>query len=211
MNKGITNYIPSEFRPNCRFCHTPLQVNFVDLGMSPLCESYISVDQLNKMEPFYPLHSYVCEECFLVQLDEYVSPGEIFTEYAYFSSYSDSWVQHAKDYTEQVIERFGLGVDNKVMEIASNDGYLLQHFAAHNIPVMGIEPAANIAEVAEKKGIPTIVKFFGENVAKEIVKEYGQADLLIGNNVLAHVPDINDFLAGIGTVRGIALGGTMSG
>jgi C-methyltransferase C-terminal domain/Putative zinc binding domain/Methyltransferase domain len=197
MNKSITNYIPVEFRPNCRFCHTPLRVNFVDLGMSPLCESYISADQLNKMEPFYPLHTFVCEECFLVQLDEYVSPGEIFTEYAYFSSYSDSWVQHAKIYTEQIIEQFGLGVNNIVMEIASNDGYLLQHFAANNIPVMGIEPAANIAKVAEKRGIPTIVKFFGENVAKEIVNEHGKADLVIGNNVLAHVPDLNDFVGGM--------------
>jgi hypothetical protein len=197
MNKGITNYLPTGIRPNCRFCHTPLRVNFVDLGMSPLCESYISADRLNKMEPFYPLHTFVCEKCFLVQLDEYVSPGEIFTEYAYFSSYSDSWVQHAKVYTELVIERFRLSAESKVMEIASNDGYLLQHFVDRNIPVLGIEPAANIAEVAEKKGIPTIVKFFGENVANEIVKEHGHADLMIGNNVLAHVPDLNDFVSGI--------------
>ncbi|MUG98022.1 methyltransferase domain-containing protein [Scytonema sp. UIC 10036] len=180
----------------CRFCGVALKHTFVDLGMSPLCESYVSLEQLNQMEPFYPLHVCVCDRCFLVQLQEYVSPQDIFSEYAYFSSYSDSWLQHAKNYTEKVIAQFGLHASSQVVEIASNDGYLLQYFLEKNIPVLGIEPAANVAEVAIKKGISTVVKFFGKSTASELVASGKQADLLIGNNVLAHVPDINDFVGG---------------
>jgi SAM-dependent methyltransferase len=182
---------------SCRFCGTTLRHTFVDLGMSPLCQTHIEPHQLNHMEPFYPLHVWVCHDCFLVQLEEYVSPKEIFTEYAYFSSYSDSWVAHAKRYVDAVSERFGLDRSKKVMEIASNDGYLLQHFVMKSIPVLGIEPAANVAKVAIEKGIPTTIKFFGIKTAKEIVAEHGHADLLLGNNVLAHVPDINDFVGGM--------------
>jgi len=181
----------------CRACGAPLRHSFVDLGMSPLCQTHIEPHQLNHMEPFYPLHAYVCDKCFLVQLEEFVSPQEIFTEYAYFSSYSDSWVAHAKRYTELVTERFGLGKKSKVMELASNDGYLLQHFVAKGIPVLGIEPAANVAKVAIEKGIPTTVRFFGVQSARDIVREHGHADLLLGNNVLAHVPDLNDFVGGM--------------
>ncbi len=181
----------------CRFCNTQLQHTFVDLGMSPLCESYIAFNQLNQMEPFYPLHVYVCQACFLVQLDEFVSPQEIFSEYAYFSSYAETWLQHAKAYTDMTTKRFNLNEKSRVIEIASNDGYLLQYFVQKNIPVLGIEPAANIAKVAIEKGISTVVKFFGETVAHELSQSGTQADLLLGNNVLAHVPDINDFVKGM--------------
>lgn len=181
----------------CRFCNTELQHTFVDLGMSPLCESYVSSEKLNHMEPFYPLHVYVCHSCFLVQLEEYVSPEEIFSEYAYFSSYSDSWLQHAKDYTEMIIGRLNLSRQSKVIELASNDGYLLQYFVQQGIPVLGVEPAANVAVAAEKRGVPTIVKFFGQKTAHELINEYGRADLVIGNNVLAQVPDLNDFVKGM--------------
>ena len=190
---AIAEVVPA----NCRFCATPLEHTFVDLGMSPLCQTHIEPHQLNHMEAFYPLHVFVCHECFLVQLDEYVSPQIIFSDYAYFSSFSDSWVQHAKDYTGMITARFGLGPNSKVMEIASNDGYLLQHFVLRGIPVLGIEPAANVAEVAIKKGIPTTVRFFGEQTARAIAAEHGQADLLLGNNVLAHVPKLNDFVSGM--------------
>ena len=182
---------------DCRFCGTRLRYTFVDLGMSPLCQTHISPAQLNHMEPFYPLHAYVCHECFLVQLDTYVAPGDIFSDYAYFSSYSDSWVEHARVYVEAMTRRFGLDTQSQVVELASNDGYLLQHFARNGIPVLGVEPAANVARVAQEKGIPTIARFFGRETAREIAKEAGQADLLLGNNVLAHVPDLNDFVAGM--------------
>jgi len=182
---------------SCRFCGTRLRHTFVDLGMSPLCQTHISPEQLNHMEPFYPLHAYVCHECFLVQLDEYVAPGDIFSEYAYFSSYSDSWVEHARRYAEAMTKRLGLGPQSRVVEIASNDGYLLQHFVRLGIPVLGVEPAANVAQVAREKGIPTTVRFFGRNTAREIAAENGQAELLLGNNVLAHVPGLNDFVAGM--------------
>jgi SAM-dependent methyltransferase len=188
---------PTTHQPRCRFCQTPLCATFVDLGVSPLCESYVSRDQLNQMEPFYPLHVHVCGECFLVQLEAYVSDEHIFSEYAYFSSYSDSWVEHSRVYTERMVERFDLGPQDQVVELASNDGYLLQHFVAKGIPVLGIEPAANIAEVAVRKGIPTLVKFFGSNVARELVSEGTKADLLVGNNVLAQVSDLNDFVKGM--------------
>ncbi len=183
--------------PACRFCDAELRHSLVDLGMSPLCNTQVEPHQLNHMEPFYPLHAYVCEKCFLVQLGEFVSPDAIFSDYAYFSSYSDSWVQHAKRYADMAAERFKLGADSKVMEIASNDGYLLQHFVAKKIPVLGIEPAANVAKVAVEKGIPTTVRFFGTESAKQILREHGPADLLLGNNVLAHVPKLNDFVAGM--------------
>jgi hypothetical protein len=181
----------------CRFCGTALETSFVDLGMSPLCESFVGPDQLAEMEPFYPLHAYVCGRCFLVQLQEFVTPAEIFTEYAYFSSYSTSWVEHARRYAEMMIQRFKLGPASKVMEIASNDGYLLQHFVARGVPALGIEPAANVAKVAIEKGVPSTVRFFGRKTAAEIAAEHGRPDVLLGNNVLAHVPDINDFVGGM--------------
>jgi SAM-dependent methyltransferase len=181
----------------CRFCGGALRHSFVDLGMSPLCQTHIAPEQLNRMEPFYPLHAFVCHECFLVQLDEYVSPAEIFTEYAYFSSYSDSWVEHARRYAEAMIRRLRLGAQSRVVELASNDGYLLQHFVRAGIPVLGVEPAANVAKVAVQKGIATTVRFFGRDTARDIRDEFGPADLLLGNNVLAHVPRLNDFVAGM--------------
>ncbi len=165
--------------------------------MSPLCESYLSSAQLNQMEAFYPLHVRVCDRCFLVQLEEYVSAENIFSDYAYFSSYSDSWVAHAKRYAEKMTSRFRLNANSLVVEVASNDGYLLQHFVESKIPVLGIEPAANVAKVAEQKGIPTLVKFFGVHTAKDLVAQGTRADLLLGNNVLAQVPDLNDFAAGM--------------
>jgi len=170
---------------------------FLDLGMSPLANAYLKPEQLNCMEPFYPLHVYVCKECLLVQLEEFSSPQSIFGDYAYFSSYSDSWLEHARLYVEMVIDRFHLNQRNQVVEIASNDGYLLQYFVKHGIPVLGVEPAANVAEAAIRKGISTCVKFFGEKTARELRNEGKQADLLIGNNVLAHVPNLNDFVSGL--------------
>jgi hypothetical protein len=183
--------------PSCRFCNTELKHTFVDLGMSPLCESYVAVADLQKMEAFYPLHVYVCDNCFLVQLLEYVSASDIYSEYAYFSSYSFSWLEHAKTYVNMITEKLALGPKSQVVEIASNDGYLLQYFVQKGIPVLGIEPAGNIAPAAEKKGVKTIVKFFGQQTARELVHEGVRADLLLGNNVLAHVPDINDFVKGM--------------
>ena len=181
----------------CRFCGAGLRHTFVDLGMSPLCESYLSLEQLNAMEPFYPLHVWVCEKCFLVQLQQYVSAAEIFTEYAYFSSYSDSWLKHASDYVEQVSARFALGAHSQAVELASNDGYLLQFFVAKGIPALGIEPARNVAQVAIQKGVPTLIEFFGEACARRLKEEGKAADLIIANNALAQVPDLNDFVAGI--------------
>lgn len=181
----------------CMSCGTVLRHTFVDLGMSPLCESYIPEEKLNHMEPFYPLHVYVCEKCFLVQLEEYVSPEAIFTEYAYFSSYADSWVEHMRRYADQIVERLGLGRNSFVVEVASNDGYLLRHFVAKGIPVLGIEPAANVAKVAQEKGIPTLVRFFGEQTARELANQGKQADLVCGANVLAQVPRLDDFVRGL--------------
>jgi hypothetical protein len=181
----------------CRFCGAPLTHTFVDLGMSPLCESYLRAEQLNQMEPFYPLHVWVCEHCYLVQLEQYVSPEEIFTEYAYFSSYADTWLQHAARYVDQVTARFGLGAGSHVVEIASNDGYLLQYFVGKGIPCLGVEPAANVAQVAIAKGVPTRVEFFGVEAAQRMVREGLGADLIAGNNVLAQVPDLNDFVGGL--------------
>jgi len=182
---------------NCRFCDTPLQHTFADLGMSPLSNSYVPAEKLHSMEAFYPLHAYACEKCFLVQLPEVQKPEDIFSDYAYFSSYSDSWLVHCKAYVEMMAERFKLSADNQVIEIASNDGYLLQYFQEKNIPVLGIEPAANVAKVAEEKGVPSLVKFFGVNTAKELAVKGTRASVLLGNNVLAHVPDINDFVGGM--------------
>jgi len=181
----------------CRLCHAPLQHLFVDLGMSPLCESYLGPAHLNQMESFYPLRVYVCEHCFLVQLEEYVSPNAIFGDYAYFSSYSDTWLQHAKDYVAMIAERLELTSEHQVVEIASNDGYLLQYFVEKQIPALGIEPAANVAEVARHKKIPTLVQFFGEETAQQLVRQGTTADLIVGNNVLAQVPDLLDFVRGL--------------
>jgi 2-polyprenyl-3-methyl-5-hydroxy-6-metoxy-1,4-benzoquinol methylase len=182
----------------CRFCKAELHHTFVDLGMSPLCESFLRPEQVNQMESFYPLHVFVCDKCFLVQLEEFVSPEKIFTEYAYFSAFSDSWLEHARRYTEQMIERFHLNGKSLVVEVASNDGYLLQYFVKSKVPVLGIEPAVNVAKVAvEKRNVPTLVKFFGEKLAKELAGEGKQADLLLGNNVLAQVPGLCDFVAGM--------------
>jgi SAM-dependent methyltransferase len=181
----------------CMCCGSPLRHTFVDLGMSPLCESFVAAEKLNDMEPFYPLHVYVCEKCYLVQLEEFVSPRDIFTEYAYFSSYADSWVEHMRRYAELICDRLGLGKQSLVVEVASNDGYLLQHFVRKGIPVLGIEPAANVAKVAIGKGIPTRIAFFGESLARQLVAEGQQADLICGANVLAQVPRPNDFIRGL--------------
>jgi SAM-dependent methyltransferase len=186
----------SEGCSQCRFCAAPLEQVFADLGSSPLANSYVSPDRAGAMEPFYPLRALVCERCFLVQLEEFETPQEIFSDYAYFSSYSESWLEHCRRYTEQMSERLGLGEHSRVVELASNDGYLLQYFQERGIPVLGVEPAANVAEVALEKGVPTLVEFFGARVARELAAE-SRADLLLGNNVLAHVPDLNDFVAGM--------------
>jgi SAM-dependent methyltransferase len=183
--------------PQCRLCSAPLTTTFVNLGMSPLCESVLSVDQIDQMEPFFPLHVLVCSNCFLVQLREYVKPESIFTEYDYFSSYSTSWVEHARRYCEMITARLSLGPNSHVYEIASNDGYLLQHFVRMGIPVTGIEPAANVAAAAREKNIATMVEFFGTDLARRLVSEGNCADLIIGNNVLAQVPDLNDFVGGM--------------
>jgi len=183
--------------PRCLACGTLLRHTFVDLGMSPLCESYVPQEKLNHMEPFYPLHVWVCDRCFLVQLEEYVSPEAIFAEYAYFSSYADSWVEHMRRYADMITDRLGLGRGSFVVEVASNDGYLLQHFVRKGIPVLGIEPAANVAKVAVEKGIPTLVEFFGERTAQALAAEGRQADLVCGANVLAQVPKPNDFVRGL--------------
>jgi len=181
----------------CRFCSNELGHSFVDLGMSPLSNTYLDDTQVKEMEPFYPLHAFVCSNCFLVQLEEYETPQKIFTDYAYFSSYSSSWLEHCRQYVEQMVERFRLEKIHQVIEIASNDGYLLQYFSKYGIPVLGIEPAENVARVARDSGIPTLSKFFGAVTAQELVGQGKKADLLLGNNVLAHVPDLNDFVEGM--------------
>jgi 2-polyprenyl-3-methyl-5-hydroxy-6-metoxy-1,4-benzoquinol methylase len=180
----------------CRFCEATLTRSFVDLGMSPLSNAYLTGEQLSYMEPFYPLRAFVCDSCFLVQLEQYETPAHLFGDYAYFSSYAESWLAHARMYVDSMIDRFGLNSTSQVVEIASNDGYLLQYFQQKDVPVLGVEPAANVAAVARAAGIPTIVKFFGVETARELASEGHSADLLIGNNVLAHVPDLNDFVAG---------------
>ncbi len=190
--------ITTDSQANCRFCASPLTETFVDLGMSPLCQTQISPAQLNHMEPFYPLHAYVCTDCFLVQLQEYVAPDKLFSEdYPYYSSYSDSWVEHARVYCEEMTRRFDLDEQSLVMEIASNDGYLLQHFVNEAVPVLGIEPSAGVASAAMEKGVATEICFFGLAEAERIARSCRRPDLLLGNNVLAHVPDINDFVKGM--------------
>ncbi len=183
----------------CRFCNTELEYVFIDLVNSPASNSFLTEEQLNEPETFYPLKVYTCHECFLVQVDEYKKSDAIFnSEYAYFSSFSTSWLAHAKKYTEEMTERFGLNESSQVIEIASNDGYLLQYFKEKNIPVMGIEPTANTAEAAMHKGIKTIVEFFGVELADRLANHWDvKADLLLGNNVLAHVPDLVDFVTGM--------------
>lgn len=183
-------------RKPCRFCGAPLTHLLVDLGMSPLCESFLTAAQLDASEPFYPLQVYVCGGCFLAQLAQYVSAAEIFSEYAYFSSYSDSWLAHARKYVEQMIARFGLGPGSQVVELASNDGYLLQYFVAAGIPALGVEPAGNVAARAIERGVPTVVEFFGRDLASRLVAQGHAADLIVANNVLAQVPDLNDFVGG---------------
>lgn len=187
---------PAEPRRRCRFCDAPLTHIFADLGLSPLANAYRRLEQLHCMEPFYPLCAYVCSECFLVQLEAFESPANLFSDYAYFSSYSDTWLAHAERYVAAMIERFGLGENSRVVEIAANDGYLLQYFVRRRVPVLGVEPAANVAEVAAAKGIPMVVRFFGRETAHELAAAGYQADLMTANNVVAHVPDINDFIAG---------------
>ncbi|MGA1998295.1 MAG: class I SAM-dependent methyltransferase [Bryobacteraceae bacterium] len=188
---------PETTTRRCRFCGAGLQRTFVDLGMSPLCETYPSPADLNRGEIYYPLHVYVCEQCFLVQLEQYESSENIFSNYAYFSSYSDSWLKHAENYCNQMMGRFGLSGESFVVEVASNDGYLLQYFVERNVPVLGIEPAANVAKVAVEKGVSTLVRFFGAQLAEELAAEGRCADLVLGNNVLAQVPDLNDFVEGL--------------
>jgi SAM-dependent methyltransferase len=182
---------------HCRFCEAPLEVTMVDLGKSPLCESFLPADRLEAMEPFFALHVRVCERCWLAQLPSFVPPAEIFEEYAYFSAYSESWVEHARRYVDMITERLGLTAESFVVELASNDGYLLQHFVSKGIPVLGIDPAANVAKAAEERGVPTLVEFFGRELAVDLVAKRGHADLVLGANVLAQVPDLNDFVAGV--------------
>lgn len=182
---------------NCRFCQTALRRTFVDLGMSPLCESFLTREQLNQMEPFFPLHAYVCDGCFLVQVEEYVGPERIFSEYAYFSSYSRAWLAHAQSYTDMIVSRLGLDHTSQVIELGSNDGYLLQYFMARGIPVLGVEPAANVAAAAIAKGVPSTVRLFGLETAHELLAEGHHPELIVGNNVLAQVADINGFVAGM--------------
>ena len=184
----------------CRFCGAALRRTFVDLGMSPLCETYPCEADFGRGEMYYPLHVYVCDECFLVQLESYESRENIFSDYPYFSSYSDSWLKHSENYCSHMIGRLGLTEKSFVVEAASNDGYLLQYFVRRHVPVLGIEPAANVAKVAIEKGIPTLVKFFGAELARELASEGHCADLVLGNNVLAQVPDLNDFVAGLRTL-----------
>lgn len=186
----------------CRFCATPLEYEFVDLGLSPISNAFIRPDQLHQKEPFYPLHAFVCSECCLVQLEEFESPDKIFSDYVYFSSYSDSWLAHARKFVAGASERFSLDSNSLVIEVASNDGYLLQYFRERDVPVLGIEPASNVAEVAVAAGINTIDEFFGVSLAKRLRDEGRTCDLLVGNNVLAHVPDINDFVGGLKIVLG---------
>lgn len=192
----------------CRFCNKPLETVVVDLGMSPLCQSQIDVEELNKHELFYPLRAFVCEDCWLIQVHEHVHGEEIFSHYAYFSSFSDSWLEHSAAYVDMITERLGLDENSQVIELASNDGYLLQNFVKENIPCLGIEPASNVAQVAIDKGIPVLNKFFGVDTAQEVVAGGKQANLIIANNVLAHVPDLNDFVGGMKIM--LAPGGTIT-
>ncbi len=184
--------------PPCRFCGTALEHSLTDLGVSPVSNAFLAPSRLDRMEPFFPLHAYVCSECYLVQLEQFESPERIFNdEYAYFSSFSESWLRHAKAYVDAMCARLSLNEKSFVVEIASNDGYLLQYFVGRSVPVLGIEPAANCAEAAKAKGVESLVQFFGRETARQVAASRGKADLLLGNNVLAHVPDLNDFVAGM--------------
>jgi SAM-dependent methyltransferase len=188
---------PEALAGRCRFCDAELRHSFADLGMSPLANAYLAADELGRPETFYPLHAFVCEECYLVQLPEFESPEKIFGEYAYFSSFSTSFLEHARQYVGQSIGRFGLDSESRVLEVASNDGYLLQYFRDRGVPVLGVEPARNVAEAAEAAGIRTVSEFFGRRLARELAAAGEEADLVVANNVLAHVPDLNDFVAGL--------------
>ncbi|HOD12713.1 MAG TPA: class I SAM-dependent methyltransferase [Candidatus Omnitrophota bacterium] len=181
----------------CRFCNTELSHLFVSLGSSPFSNVYLRKEQLCNKENFYPLDVFVCERCFLVQLQQFESPDNIFSDYAYFSSYSDTWLKHSEEYVDKMAKLFGINKSSQVIEIASNDGYLLQYFVKKGVPVLGVEPARNVAKVARQKGIPTESTFFGVETAKRLLAEGKSADLLLGNNVLAHVPDLNDFVEGL--------------
>jgi hypothetical protein len=182
---------------SCRFCKKPLNLEFVDLNHAPPSNSFLKKDQLSKPEVFYPLKLFVCEACFLVQIDEHKAADEIFdSDYVYFSSFSKSWLDHCKRYSADMITRFNLSTSSKVAEVASNDGYLLQYFKERGISTLGIEPTQSTANEAIKKGIPTVVRFFGKNCAKELAAEWGKMNLIAANNVLAHVPDLNDFVSG---------------
>jgi SAM-dependent methyltransferase len=192
---------PPDGSRKCRFCSHALTHTFVDLGTSPLCQKHVTPERFDEAEAVYPLHVYVCDRCFLVQLPAYVPREEIFDgDYAYFSSYSDSWLRHAERYVSMMIGRFGLGSGSQVVEIASNDGYLLQYFVKAGVPVLGVEPTANTAEAATRKGVPTLNEFFGTETATRLRISHGPADVILGNNVLAHVPDINDFVEGVRTL-----------
>lgn len=195
--EGVAKATGTDKERCCRFCKTPLEYTFVDLGVSPLSNSYVKPEQLSAMEAFYPLHIYVCSSCFLVQVGEISSPQNIFSNYAYFSSYSDSWLQHSSAFARHAIDLYNLNKDSRVVEIGSNDGYLLDYFYKAGIPVLGIEPASNVAEVAKSKGINTLNRFFDRELADELFKDNLQADLLVGNNVLAHIPDLNDLMEGL--------------
>ncbi|MBV9599116.1 MAG: class I SAM-dependent methyltransferase [Chloroflexi bacterium] len=203
LEHPVTSRLPQRDTATCRGCGAPLRHVFVDLGMSPLCESFRTAEQLNTMEPFYPLRTYVCEECFLAQLEEYVAPESIFSDdYAYHSSYSSSWLRHARDYVEAMIARLGLDEGSRVIELGSNDGYLLQYFAERHVPVLGIDPAHNVAALARQRGVPTLEAFFGESVATELVASGERADLIVANNVLAQAPHLHDFLEGVRLLLG---------
>lgn len=186
--------------PACRFCGASLRHTFVDLGMSPLCETYPSLTELSRGEHYYPLHVYVCDECFLVQMEAYASPEKIFSDYPYFSSYSDSWLKHCEAYCEKMAAWLGLNGESLVVEVGSNDGYLLQYFLQRGVPVLGVEPAGNVAKAALERGVPTRVRFFGAPLAVQLASEGSRADLVVGNNVLAQVPDLNDFVSGLKTL-----------
>jgi 2-polyprenyl-3-methyl-5-hydroxy-6-metoxy-1,4-benzoquinol methylase len=181
----------------CRFCNKLLTTVFVDLGNSPLSNSFLTIKEVNMEEVFHSLCTYVCDKCLLVQLPEFESPEHIFREYPYFSSYSTTWLKHAEEFVEMITKKYDFNDKSTIIEIASNDGYLLQYFKGKNIPILGIEPAANVAQVAQEKGIPTLIKFFGVNTANELVKDSKKGDCIIANNVLAHVPDLNDFVKGL--------------
>jgi SAM-dependent methyltransferase len=197
MSISTTIHSNRDKRTACRHCGSPLTNSVVDLGVQPPCEGYVPAEHFNAPESFYPLHAMVCGNCLLVQLETDVAPDSIYTEYAYFSSYSDSWLAHAREYADMITERLGLGPNSQVVELASNDGYLLKNFVEKGIPTYGIDPAANVAKVAIERGVPTVVAFFGVETARSLVVSHGKADLIAANNVFGHVPDINDFVGGM--------------